>query len=91
MKLNVKAFALTAGLLWGIGLFAMTWWVIAWEGAADRTNFISTFYLGYRFTPLGSLIGLAWALPDGLIGGAIFAWLYNRLASSFSAGKTGGD
>jgi len=90
MQLNVKAFALTAGLLWGIGLFAMTWWVIAWEGADDRINFLSTFYLGSRFTPLGSLIGLAWALPDGLIGGAVFAWLYNCLAHSFSGVKTGG-
>jgi membrane associated rhomboid family serine protease len=30
---------------------------------------------------VGSLIGLAWGLLDGLIGGAIFAWLYNRLAA----------
>ncbi|MFQ5670866.1 MAG: hypothetical protein ACE5HD_10180 [Acidobacteriota bacterium] len=32
-------------------------------------------------SPSGSLIGLAWALPDGLVGGALFAWLYNLLAA----------
>ena len=31
-------------------------------------------------SPLGSLIGLVWAIPDGLIGGVIFAWLYNVIA-----------
>ena len=32
MKLNIKAFALTRGLIWGIGLFLLTWWIIvfAW-------------------------------------------------------------
>jgi hypothetical protein len=31
---------------------------------------------------LGSVIGLIWALVDGLIGGAILAWLYNRLVET---------
>jgi len=35
-------------------------------------------------SPLGSLIGLVWGFVDGLIGGAIFAWLYNLLAARFS-------
>ncbi|MCH8854592.1 MAG: bacteriophage holin [Planctomycetes bacterium] len=81
MKLNVKAFALTGGLLWGVGLLGMTWWLIMLEGASDEPIWISRFYLGYRVTPLGSLIGLLWALPDGLIGGALFAWVYNRFAT----------
>lgn len=25
--------------------------------------------------------GLLWALADGLIGGALFAWVYNRFAA----------
>ena len=37
-------------------------------------------YRGYTVTPIGSLIGLVWALVDGFIGGAIFAWVYNRIA-----------
>jgi hypothetical protein len=32
MKLNVKAFALTCGLVWGLGLFILTWWIIAFGG-----------------------------------------------------------
>ena len=43
--------------------------------------FIGSVYRGYQITAMGSLIGLAWAFIDGLIGGLIFAWLYNLLAA----------
>jgi hypothetical protein len=79
MRLNVKAFALTCGLIWGFGLFFLTWWIIAFEGATKEVTFIGLVYRGYNISPLGSLLGLVWAFFDGLIGGAIFAWLYNLL------------
>ena len=81
MKLSVKAFAFTCGLVWGIGLFALTWWIIAFDGATGETTFIGRLYRGYSISPVGSIAGLAWGFADGLIGGAIFAWLYNSLAS----------
>jgi len=80
MKFNVKAFALTCGILWGAGLFFLTWWVIFFEGYTEIPNILSLGYRGYTFTPMGSFVGLVWGFFDGLIGGAIFAWLYNRLA-----------
>jgi len=80
MKLNVKAFALTCSLIWGFGLFVLTWWIILTSGATGDTTLIGRIYLGYRITPLGSFIGLIWALLDGFVGGAIFAWLYNVIA-----------
>ena len=83
MKLNVKAFALTCGILWGASLFLLTWWIILWSGAKpDTMTFIRYIYRGYAITPMGSVIGLVWAFFDGLIGGAIFAWLYNLLCGS---------
>ncbi len=84
MKLNVKAMALTCGLVWGLGLFCLTWWVIAFEGATGNVTFIGWIYRGYSISPVGSVIGLAWAFIDGLIGGAIFAWVYNLIASRLS-------
>ncbi len=82
MRLNVKAFAWTCGLLWGIGLFLMTWWIIAFEGASGDKTWLGLFYRGYRITPMGSVIGLIWGFFDGLIGGAIFAWVYNAIAGN---------
>jgi hypothetical protein len=79
MKLNVKAFALTAALLWGFGLFLITWWIILMDGASGAVTLIGKVYRGYSISAAGSLIGFAWAFVDGLIGGALFAWLYNFL------------
>ncbi len=83
MKLNVKAFALTCGIFWGIGLFVSTWWIIAFEGATGEPTLLGRFYLGFTISPAGSFIGLAWAFVDGLVGGAIFAWLYNLISTRF--------
>ena len=87
MKLNVKAFALAFGITWGVGLFILTWWIIAFEGETGEVTFIGRLYRGYNISPLGSLIGLGWGLVDGAIGGAIFAWLYNLIVGR-SAKKT---
>jgi hypothetical protein len=81
MKLDIKAFSLSCGLTWGFGIFCLTWWIIAFEGATGQMTLIGHLYRGYNVSPIGSLIGLLWALPDGLIGGAIFAWLYNLFAA----------
>ena len=86
MKLNVLAFALACGLVWGLGLFLLTWWIIALEGATGQITFIGRIYRGYDISPIGSIIGLIWALIDGAIGGAIFAWLYNLIAA-FASNK----
>ena len=87
MKLNIKAFALAFSLWWGFGLFFLTWWIIAFEGTTDAIPFIGHLYRGYDVSPMGSVIGLLWGLADGFIGGAIFAWLYNRFLGYPSCSK----
>lgn len=82
MKLNIKAFALTCGIVWGLGLFFLTWWIIAFDGSTVGPTLIGRLYRGYTISPIGSVIGLIWAFFDGLVGGGIFAWLYNKLTGS---------
>jgi hypothetical protein len=77
MKLNVKAFALTCGIVWGFGLFALTWWVMAFDGATHEVTLIGQVYRGYNISPIGSVYGLLYGFFDALVGGAITAWLYN--------------
>jgi hypothetical protein len=79
MKINVKAFALACGLIWGAGLFLLTWWIIAFEGVTHEVTLIGRLYRGYNISPAGSVMGFLWGLADGLLGGAVFAWLYNSL------------
>lgn len=83
MKINIKAFALTVGLFWGFGLLFITWWIILFDGASGDHTLIARVYRGYNISYSGSLIGLAWGFFDGLIGGALFAWVYNMFASRF--------
>ena len=85
MKLNVKAFALSVGIVWGLGLFVLTWWLIYFDGFTGKPTLFAEFYRGHNVSALGSVIGLAWGFFDGIVGGAVFAWLYNCLA-----GRMGG-
>ncbi len=77
MKLDVKAFALTCGLIWGFGMLFITWWIMLFEGATGDLLVIGHVYRGFNISPVGSIFGLVWGFVDGMIGGAIFAWLYN--------------
>ena len=87
MKLNIAAFALTSALFWGFCLFFLTWWIMIFEGATGEITMIGQIYRGYSISPIGSIFGLLWGFFDALIGGAIFAWLYNLLAGQFKNKK----
>jgi hypothetical protein len=79
MRLNTKSFALTTGIITGVGLFLVTWWVMIFDGATYDPTVVGLVYRGFNISPGGSVLGLIWGFFDGLIGGAIFAWLYNKL------------
>lgn len=77
MKLNIRAMALTWGILWGLGIFLATIWIILFDGTTGEATLLGRIYRGYNISVTGSLFGLLWGLIDGLICGAIFAWVYN--------------
>jgi len=83
MKLNVGAFAITCALVWGLGVFALGWWVILFGGhAGEVVPLLGLMYRGFTFSPVGTFIGLIWALPDGFILGALVAGLYNAFSGN---------
>lgn len=82
MKLNIKAFALACGILWGLGVFGLVWWVMAFEGATRDLMVLGHLYRGFNISPMGSVFGLVWGFFDGAIGGGLLAWLYNKLAAA---------
>lgn len=85
MNLNTKALALASGLVWGVGLFLLTWWIIAFDGTSTNATWIGQVYRGYSLTPAGSVAGLVWGFVDGAIFGAIFAGMYNLLNRALDA------
>jgi cell shape-determining protein MreD len=77
--MNVKAFALAAGMLWGFLLFSLTL-LEAGRGVGHTLGALSAVYLGYSVTYLGSVAGLVYGFVSGALMGAAFGWLYNRFA-----------
>ena len=77
MRLNVRALALTWGILWGLGIFLATLWIILFDGSTGEVTILGRIYRGYNVSVVGSLFGLLWGFIDGLICGVIFAWVYN--------------
>ena len=79
-KLSVRALALTAGLVWGLGLLLVVLIALVSEGyGVAFLAAVASIYPGVEVSANGAFLGLLWGFLDGFIGGAIFAWLYNRL------------
>jgi hypothetical protein len=84
MKLSVQGMAFTMALVWGVLAMFLTGVAnLIWPPyGREFLQLMSSVYPGYHATAsirqviVGSLYGIA----DGAIGGALFAWLYNRLA-----------
>jgi hypothetical protein len=86
MSLNVKALALTAALVWGgaILLVGVGNQISAGYGSAFL-DLIASIYPGYTPSGFGSVIvATLYGMLDGLVGGAIVAWLYNKIAAGAS-------
>ena len=75
--MSVRALGLTAGIFGSFTMFFLAWWMILTGNAEGPTTLFERIYLGYSFTPVGSVIGALWVFIDFGIAGAIFAWLYN--------------
>jgi hypothetical protein len=78
MRLNVRALALTAGIVWGFSVCLATLWLILGGYDGQMIRNLDHFYPGYSYSVPGAFVGLAWGFVDGLVCGAIFAWIYNR-------------
>ncbi len=77
-ELNATAVATACSLLWGCGLFFLTWWVKLLNREDDAMPFgLEKVYPGYRPTIIGSLIGAARGFVDAFIGGWLYARIYN--------------
>lgn len=82
MKLNVKAMALTFSIFWGVTVLFVALLNLYNGYGTAFLKVVHSIYPGYHAYQTASqiAIGTAYALVDGFIGGAIFAWLYNKLA-----------
>lgn len=83
MKLDVKAFALACGILWGGVILLVDLGSQIWSGyGLAFLSGIASVYPGYD--PVmgfsSALIGAGYGLVDGSIAGLLLSWLYNLMA-----------
>jgi hypothetical protein len=99
MKLNVKAAALTGGILWGATVLIMTiisgltnsYGPAGGEYAGYGGLFLkglTTVYPGYNISITGAIIGTVYGLVDGLICMAVVAAVYNLFCGSGKSEKS---
>jgi TRAP-type mannitol/chloroaromatic compound transport system permease large subunit len=83
MTLNTKALALTSAILWGLAMLAMSLANLIWGNYGQQfLQTMSSVYPGYYATRniAEVIVGTLYGAVDGLVGGAVFAWLYNQFA-----------
>ena len=78
-KLDIKAFGLSLGIVWGVAMFLLGLMVMFLNWGVAWVTLMSSVYIGYKPTLVGSIIGGVWGFIDAGIGGVAVAWLYNKL------------
>lgn len=83
MKLSITALTYATAIVWGLCVLFVGVANLLWPpyGAAFL-ELMRSIYPGYKATTsFGNVIvGTLYAVVDGAIGGALFAWLYNIFA-----------
>ncbi len=83
MRMSIKGLSLAVGGVWAGSVLLVGLAHLVWPGYGTALlDLAASLYPGFHPADgLGAIIvGTLYALVDGAIGGAIFAWLYNRMA-----------
>jgi len=82
MKLNATVQGFVTGTIAGFVILVATNWLVLKGGyvVGPHLSLLSQFFIGYRVTFLGSLIGFAYGFGCGFIGGYLVARMYNWIA-----------
>ena len=85
--MSIRSLALTAAIFGAATMFFLAWWLIFTGNAEGPVTLFERIYIGYSFTPMGSVIGAVWGFVDFGIAGALFAWLYNCINKRFNVDR----
>jgi hypothetical protein len=82
MRLNATIHGIVFGLTFGFIVFLATNWLLIKGGdvVGPNLSLLGQFFIGYRVTFIGSLIGFAYAFVTGFLIGFFIAVIYNWVA-----------
>ena len=82
-RIKANALALVCAVIGGVGLFAMTMWLVIKDGpqAGQHLQLLSNYFVGYSVTWPGAFLGLLYgAMTGGVVGWAI-GRIYNGVVN----------
>jgi hypothetical protein len=88
LKLNIKILGLVLGLLLGLVVFFATNWLVLKGGhigpngeyvVGPHLQLLSQFFIGYKVSFVGSIIGFFYGFALGTLCGAAIGWIYNKI------------
>jgi len=89
LRLNSKVMGLTFGLIFGLIIFVATNWLLLKGGYVNAEGeyvigphlaLLNQFFLGYRISFFGSIIGFFYGFAIGTLTGSAIGWGYNKIA-----------
>jgi len=92
LYLNCVVQGIATGLVAGLGVFVATNWLVLKGGEVigPHLALLGQFFIGYRVTFVGSLIGFAYAFAGGYAVGYLVARSYNFIVARRERRRPGG-
>lgn len=83
LRLNATVQGIVTGIVVGLAIFIATNWLVLKGGVVvgPHLSLLGQFFIGYRVTFFGSLIGGAYGFVCGFVGGYLVATLYNWIVA----------
>ena len=87
VRLNATVQGIGTGLLVGLGIFMATNWLVLKGGdvVGPHLSLLGQFFIGYRVSFIGSLIGFAYGFLSGFSVGYLIAMFYNWIVGARTA------
>ncbi|MFC2141378.1 hypothetical protein ACFLR7_00405 [Acidobacteriota bacterium] len=87
IRFNSRYLGMILGLLFGGSIFIATNWLLLKslitpeneQVIGPHLQLLSQFFIGYRVSFFGSIIGFLYGFGIGTLGGAIIAFIYNKI------------
>ena len=90
LRLNAVVQGIVMGLLTGVVIFIATNWLVLKGGrvVGPHLGLLNQFFIGYRVSFLGSLVGFAYGSVVGFAVGYVIAVVYNLAARARERRRT---
>jgi hypothetical protein len=79
LRLNATVQGVVTGIVAGLGIFVATNWLVIKGGdeVGPHLGLLGQFFIGYKVSFIGSLIGFSYAFVTGFVIGYFIARIYN--------------